>query len=562
MELESIRFFGYPADKLPCIFNIQFESGEDLKEIRERTRLGALVLKNSDLELLREFDTAISDRGRKHPAKGLRAHLLNNKKPIRDVKMPLIRCEYLELSRMKSSIRKLLTRAAEKGERNTYIIGVQPVRFKELKSEINSPHECTSKGETTNKGELSWPEEALKLLSTEKVPKEVSSRYIGTSKDVQLVHQLILRAARLDYPVLIVGESGTGKELVAWSIHEQSDRRTGPFRVVNCGAIPSELFESELFGTRKNAFTDAMDKEGLWTQAHGGTLFLDEIGDLAINHQVKILRAMQEGSVRRVGDLEDKPVDARIITATNRNLASMVQTGQFREDLYYRIHGFVIYTPPLRSHPEDIPQMAMKFWADITKDSTKTLSSDILTELKSRRWQGNGRELKMFLSSLYGLFGDQKITLQHLRVVEGHPGLSSPQGDNALTSQKQSLRRMDQLRHLQRILEVLSSLKASLRPLLVENNIDLRTTTLIRVVLLGYVAKLESLGSQAELSGSNVSRKSVMALGDALQDFSQILETNANRARDFWQKGVQPLYQDADSNCFTEIQRLLDEVKK
>lgn len=156
--------------------------------------------------------------------------------------------------------------------------------------------------------------------------------------------------------MLILGDTGTGKELVARAIHDHSARRAKRFMLVNCGAIPYDLLESELFGHVKGAFTDATyDKPGLWELADKGTLFLDEIGDLHPNHQVKILRALEDKKIRPIGGTKEIEVDARIIAATNRDLFSMVQARQFREDLYYRLCPFPIYTPTLPDHPEDIP---------------------------------------------------------------------------------------------------------------------------------------------------------------------------------------------------------------
>jgi len=253
MQVEAIRFFGYPSNDPPSIFQLTFESARELRAIRSRTQLSVLLLRLGDIEALCEFTTAVHDRGKKHPAKGLATYLLNASDNGSDSRMPLLRCNYREPARLKASVRRLLNRASEEGERTTFLLGIPPDRFNQLKSEIqagagDATHRSTSAPAAEEEG-ASWQDDALRLLYHEDVPSEISSRYIGTSKDIQLVHQLILRAARISHPVLIMGESGTGKELVAWSIHEQSDRRDGPFRAVNCGAIPTELFESELFGT-------------------------------------------------------------------------------------------------------------------------------------------------------------------------------------------------------------------------------------------------------------------------------------------------------------------------
>lgn len=562
MQVEAIRYYGYPDKNSPHVYPITFSSAEELQQIHDRTRLGVLVVKNDDIKLFTEFDRAVADNGNKHRAKGLSHHLLYKKKAISDARMPLIRCEFQEPGRVAQSVRTLLEHAADQGERKTYIIGISVSLFEQLKRNLPYNQKPGSSIQynpiVSGNSSESWSEELLELLKHEEVPKEITNRYLGSSREIKLVHQLILRAAKLDQPVLLVGESGTGKELVAWSIHEQSKRRNGPFRAVNCGAIPSELFEAELFGTTKNAFTGAADKEGLWKQADHGTLFLDEIADLSPAHQVKILRSMQEQIIRRVGGLDEEPVNTRIIAATNRNLSSMVQSGDFREDLFYRIHGFVIYTPSLRSHPEDIPQMAIKFWEEITGQSSPGLSSEILTELQNRRWLGNGRELKMFLGALYGLFGNKKLSVRHLRAVNGLPGL---QRDPALKpNQSLDILRADQLRHYKKILEVLNSLRLSMSPAIEENQLDTRTVTLLRVVLESYLEKLSALTDRQELFLSNDGREAVNQFIHLLTGFAKILSVSGQQAREKWQKDIYPTYQKVDRLCFSEIQKLLDGV--
>ena len=195
-----------------------------------------------------------------------------------------------------------------------------------------------------------------------------------------------------------MGDTGTGKEIVARSIYENSERRRHDFVTVNCGAIPRDLLENELYGHVKGAYTDAKeDKSGLWEAAGEGVLFLDEIGDLQPEHQAKVLRALEDAEIRKLGATKGTKVKARIIAATNRDLHAMVQTGQFREDLYYRLRGFLIRTPALREHPDDIPLLAQHFWQKINHGKRKILPPEILTELKSCRWPGNARELKMML---------------------------------------------------------------------------------------------------------------------------------------------------------------------
>ena len=231
---------------------------------------------------------------------------------------------------------------------------------------------------------------------------------------------MILRAKASDLPVLILGETGTGKSVIARAIHDLGPKPEERFVEVNCGAIPSELLESELFGHVRGAFTGAATtKIGLWEFAGTGTLFLDEIGDLSPNHQVKILRALQEQRIRRLGGTDENPVHARIIAATNSNLYAMVQTGQFRQDLYYRLLQIVIYAPPLRSDSRNIALLAQAHWKELRGDQAR-LNADVVKELCAMRWPGNVRELHSFLEALNSLHGTEELRVDD---IQGTPAL-------------------------------------------------------------------------------------------------------------------------------------------
>jgi two-component system response regulator PilR (NtrC family) len=221
---------------------------------------------------------------------------------------------------------------------------------------------------------------------------------IGTSSAMQRVYDLMAQVAATRTSVLVCGESGTGKELVARGVHDLSERRDKPFVAVNCGAIPENLLESELFGHVKGSFTGAVsNKPGLFEVAHGGTLFLDEIGDLPQTLQVKLLRALQEKQVRRVGGNADTAVDVRIVTATNRNLHADAQAGRFREDLYYRLNVIQLTLPPLRERMEDVPLLAQHFLEKFAREQGRPpcrLSEGALARILAHDFPGNVRELE------------------------------------------------------------------------------------------------------------------------------------------------------------------------
>jgi two-component system, NtrC family, response regulator PilR len=228
-----------------------------------------------------------------------------------------------------------------------------------------------------------------------------SERLIGDSGAMQLVRATIRKLSRNQAPVYIAGESGVGKELVARLIHEQGPRASGPFVPVNCGAIPSELMESEFFGHRKGSFTGASaDKEGLFQAAQGGTLFLDEVAELPLHMQVKLLRAIQEKAVRPIGGRDEIPVDVRILSATHKNLGQLVEQGQFRQDLFYRINVIELRVPPLRERRGDVPQLStfiLKALAGKSGDSVGQLSPAARDALEAYDFPGNVRELENIL---------------------------------------------------------------------------------------------------------------------------------------------------------------------
>jgi two-component system nitrogen regulation response regulator GlnG len=222
---------------------------------------------------------------------------------------------------------------------------------------------------------------------------------IGRSQPMQDVYRMITRVLRNDLTVLILGESGTGKELVAEAIHQRGSRKNGPFVAVNTAAIPADLIESELFGHEKGAFTGAVARHiGKFEQANGGTLFLDEIGDMPLEAQTRLLRALQSGRIRRVGGRDEIAVDVRIIAATNRDLAPLIAGGRFREDLFYRLNVVPILLPPLRERPDDIAALTRHFLGLAANEGLprRRIGDEALDLLKRQPWRGNVRELRNF----------------------------------------------------------------------------------------------------------------------------------------------------------------------
>ncbi|MCM2318462.1 MAG: sigma-54 dependent transcriptional regulator [Pseudomonas sp.] len=248
----------------------------------------------------------------------------------------------------------------------------------------------------------------------------VDSRLLGDSPPMRVLRKQIAKLSRSQAPVYISGESGSGKELVARLIHELGPRTEQPFVPVNCGAIPSELMESEFFGHKKGSFTGAVeDKPGLFKAADGGTLFLDEVADLPLAMQVKLLRAIQEKAVRAVGGQQEVAVDVRILSATHKDLAGEVAAGRFRQDLYYRLNVIELGVPPLRERREDIALLAERSLQRLAAEcglEPAQLSDEALEKLKSYRFPGNVRELENMLERAYTLCEDDLIQASDLRL--------------------------------------------------------------------------------------------------------------------------------------------------
>lgn len=240
---------------------------------------------------------------------------------------------------------------------------------------------------------------------------------VGQSGEIEAIKQTIAKVAPTDARVLITGENGTGKEMVARWVHHKSRRNAASFVEVNCAAIPSELLESELFGHEKGAFTGAHDRRiGKFEQADGGSLFMDEIGDMSLEAQAKVLRALQEGTITRVGGAELIKVDVRIIAATNKDLAQAIENGEFREDLYHRLNVLPIHVPPLRERREDIPVLAQSFLKSLQKEDIlfagKCFHKKALEKLREHNWSGNVRELRNMVERLAILAPENEITDQ------------------------------------------------------------------------------------------------------------------------------------------------------
>ncbi len=281
---------------------------------------------------------------------------------------------------------------------------------------------------------------ALKVNASDKSSKthQGTREFIGNTPVIERLKQLILKVAKSQAPIYIRGESGTGKEMVARLIHKNGPRKEAPFIAINCGAIPAELMESEFFGHKKGSFTGAQsDKDGLFKAADGGTLFLDEIADLPLNMQVKLLRAIQERCIRPVGAEKEESVNVRILSASHKDLAALVQEGEFRQDLFYRINVIEVDVPPLRKRKQDIPDLVNYFIGRLAQrnqmDEPK-LSQEALIKLQSYDFPGNIRELENILERAITLSLEDKIEADDIQLNETNSIETSP--SETLTSRR------------------------------------------------------------------------------------------------------------------------------
>jgi DNA-binding NtrC family response regulator len=258
------------------------------------------------------------------------------------------------------------------------------------------------------------------VRETKTLRKKVANKFqmVGESEAITQVKEMISKVAPTDARVLILGPNGSGKELVARAIHENSSRANGDFVEVNCAAIPSELIESELFGHEKGSFTSAIKQRiGKFEQADGGTLFLDEIGDMSASAQAKVLRALQENKITRVGGDKDISVNVRVVAATNKDLKKEIAENRFREDLYHRLGVIIIKVPALKDRTEDIPLLTEKFLNDIAEEygaKKKSIERKALDELRKQPWSGNIRELRNVVERLV-IMSDDKITEEDVK---------------------------------------------------------------------------------------------------------------------------------------------------
>jgi DNA-binding NtrC family response regulator len=464
--IRGLRIFDISPGANPVRADFSLENLTDPLWLNALRKPSAYLVKQSDLRVITSGCGTVVDRKVKDSRKGLSKYLLG----LRKKGIPLIDGNYEDTRQIFRSVRDLLSRARESGEKSLYIIGVRDAFFEEIegmaetaarrpssvhRQELQDAPLLSARSERLTAGQprISGPSPASSSL-------DVS--YIGESQEARLVRDMVLSAAAVDHPVLIIGGSGTGKDVVAHEIHRLSGRKgISPVRVKG-GALSDAGFLTELFGHARGAFAGATArKSGAWELAADGTLFLDEIGDLRADHQACILHALQDGIITPVGTSKAIHVNARIVSATNRDLFSMVSQGQFREDLFQSLSGLIIRTPSLRDIPEDIPLIALKMWKEVARDEKAALPAEVLDELSGYSWPGNGRELKTVLGQLQALFGNADLKARHARMIFSLQGQSPLRADE--TVKELGMHRLSRtLTRLRSITETLHAIDAAI----------------------------------------------------------------------------------------------------
>ncbi len=326
------------------------------------------------------------------------------------------------------------------GEAQSEYDSLQPEQQRMVIAQLNLPLTYSSLMDTLHRAQRYGEVMQSRRQSSDTRPGHLFRSLVGTSRQIEGVRKMMAQVADKEVTVLITGESGTGKEVVARNLHYNSDRRKAPFVPVNCGAIPGELLESELFGHEKGAFTGAINnRAGRFELAEGGTLFLDEIGDMPLSMQVKILRVLQERCFERVGSNKTQQTNVRIIAATHRNLEEMIEQNRFREDLFYRLNVFPIEMPSLRERREDIPLLLNELVARLESEKRGSIrfNSGAIMSLCSHPWSGNVRELanlveRMAITHPYGVIGVQDLPPKYRHLDEDADlGLEFPEPEQS-----------------------------------------------------------------------------------------------------------------------------------
>ena len=545
-QFDSIRFLPGAA---PSLDHLMMDSAGDLLRARQLTAPAAHIIRISDIDNLKAPADCIVDCGtQKRTGKKGQTIELSRYVLKKGEKIPLVRAVYGEPGRAQQGIRKLLTKAQARSERNLYLIAVQENLYKEILEQLWEKREHRSN----------------QAIFLERIPDDpdLAREFVGRSPEYVNVRKNILVAAEIDLPVLVIGESGTGKEIVARAIHKRSRRsKTGAFVAVNSAAIPGDLLEEELFGVEPGVLPMVTRlKIGLWEAANHGTVFLDEIGDMSLEHQRKILRVLQDGTIRRVGGTRDISVDARVIAATNKDLRESMAKKRFREDLFYRLGVFTIYTPALRGVPEEIEYMAQENWRLITGGSKPPLSREVIRCLSDYALAGNVRTVKNVLSKLYAYMNAEKLERIGEKYFEAamrtpdrlRPSPQAKRSTNAIHSYRDEC--IEQLRQASRAIR---RCKVVLRAFLRKGCRDGASIRRLQSKLRLPHEELDALCFDPSAFYSHEAFRDVSRFSGKLSNLRQLMDQDPIQAAAYWDTEAHAQYDLALSRIQDEIRELL-----
>jgi DNA-binding NtrC family response regulator len=521
-------------------------SETDLLDTKRQASPVVHVVKIPDVDDLKGLANCIVDCGtQKRTGKERKTIELSRCLLKKGDKIPLIRAIYGSAGRTREGIEKLLEKARETADQNLYLIAVQPGIYKRLREQMWEEHKHK-------------PGQAIFLERIQDDPM-LAGEFMGRSPEYVNVRKNILVAADSDIPVLITGETGTGKELVARAIHNRSRRRdTGLFVAVNSAAIPSDLLEGELFGIEPGTVTDVRKlKLGLWEMADGGTIFLDEIGDMALEHQRKILRILQEGTIRRVGGTTDIPVDARVIAATNRNLADSIAKREFREDLFYRLGVFTIYTPALRNVPGEIEYIAQEMWKMVTGGTKTPLPRGIVKLLSRYALAGNVRSVKNLLAKLNAYMDAEKLDCigrKYFAAAMRIPDYLKPAAAPDTSADEIHAYRDECIEKMRKASRLIRQCKVALRAFLWNPDLDMQSIARVQSNLRRPHEELDALCLDPSAFYSQETFREVSRFSGKLSNFRKLLDQDPIQAAAYWDAELHAQYDLA-------LARIQDEIK-
>lgn len=492
---------------------------------------------------------------------------------IKKQKIPMVPGSYTAFGKIETSIRTFLARLERTSPQinpyNAFILGLNDEFLFRIFENHESVYLEQFKSDVLTGVKPAEPAPAKKIsrqmpIREKASPDTLANVVIGDSSQMNQVRTQILLAGRHSENILLLGETGTGKSLAARTIHSHSNRKNYPFVTFNCGAVTGTLFESELFGHIKGAFTGAhSDRKGLWREAENGTLFFDEIGELPLEQQTKILVALDRRIVRPVGSDKTFKVNARLIFATNQDLYAMVQKGTFREDLYWRIRYITMEMPQLREQKEAIPVLAARLWTKISQDSDHPLSDEILATLAKISWPGNIRSLKAVLKSLYYYnIAKQPKEMADLYEVLGFmqlgPAQKTTQQVTSQTSDEVDMHRVYCLRHLKKASEWIRACQKLFTPYLETGNDHQRIEKIDPNLVRNRHEQIRSLTEEPLMFYKEDSFMLMNTIQGKFTYFYDLIEKKIwDQAFDYLKKELQPNIDKARTLLFQSVESLL-----